>query len=140
MYCVEHPHTQEKHGFPSTGSRTPPISVWQIQLCTAPWPALCSRHYTTKLEISRKKNRNLSTEVAHGCLKPVLAPSCSLPISGHHGESSGLGQGQKASSDQARITNALPTLLTIHQQGGYISFEPAGDLHIRHILMASTLS
>lgn len=126
------------------------------------YPSQCSRfhcalhrgrHSAPDIIPQKKQTRaiyrekiNLSTNRAHGGLKPALASSFSLPISGHQRESSSLGlgrtlrQGQKASSDQPSITDALQTLLIIQQQRGCISFEPSYDLHIKSILAASTLS
>jgi len=95
--------------------------------------------------MQREKTKTFSQHNPWG----FKASSCSivsLLISGHQGESSNLGQGRtlrqgwKASSDQSSITDTLLTLLTTQQHRGYISLEPAGDLHIKSILTASTLS
>lgn len=94
----------------------------------------------TKPEIIQRERINLSTNITHGDLKPVLAALFSLLISGHQWESSLLGhgrtlrQGQTASSDQPSTTNALLTQLIIQQHRGYILFEPAGALHIKSVL------
>lgn len=151
MYCAEHPHTQGKCAFPSTVH--PPCRLYPSQ-CSRFYCALHrGRHSAPDIIPQKDQTRaiyrekiNLSTNTAHRGLKPVLAPSFSLPISGHQRESSSLGlgrtlrQGQKASSDQPSITDALQTLLIIQQQRGCISFEPSYDLHIKSILTASTLS
>lgn len=154
MYCAEHPHTQGKCGFPSTAH--PPCRLWNsahpsvadftVHSTVAGTLLLTLHHQKTKLEITREKKINLSTNITRGGLKPVLAPLFSLLISGHQGESSSLGQrrtlgqGQKASSDQPNITATLLTLFITQQHRGYILFEPAGDLHIKFSLTASTLS
>lgn len=117
----EHPHTHEENVallvqliLPAgSNSAHPRVADFTVHSPAEHTLLLTLHHQNAKQEIPREKKIKLSTNIINEGLKPVLAPSFSLPIPE---ERCGLGQGSRPGSQtQLRAgTAVILTLLLTH--------------------------